>query len=285
MPWASVGLEMLSGQSWWASLRRCGRPGNSAMVWRIEGVVMYVLQICIPSGNWPDSSLRISLLGESRQFPNRWSLANPTPLPKKTPTHKHWIQRRVLLIDTGVCSLVFCLVGWRTFILIPWSSSDARWLLSQPSTGVRVWELAAWMLSLFLYNCSSGHSNKYHLFCRLPLWCWSSKVLFDSEICDDTCCDQGLVPGFWACGVRAAGPFSPGQGLGPKTAIQAVSLFILTGILLISVGMLKNVRAMVSLYENHPNKLILELTMIWLFSKMLLVCNFQWLTGLCRGVI
>lgn len=153
MPWVSVGLERLSGQSWWASLRRSGWPGNSTMVQRIEGVVMYVLQMCISSGNWPESSLRISLLGESRQFCNippscQIAEAWQTPAPhQKPPTHKHRIQRRVLLIATCVCSLVFCLVGWGTFILITWSSSDAQWLLSQPSSGVRVWELAAWMLS------------------------------------------------------------------------------------------------------------------------------------------
>lgn len=153
-----------------------------------------------------------------------------------------------------MCSLGFCLVGWRTFILITWISSDARWLLSQPSLGIRVWELAAWILSRclcfpFQYSCIYGHSNKCHFFCRLPLWCWSSKVLFDRRICDDTCCDQELAPGLWACGANREqhGPFSPEQELGPKAAIQAVSLLLQTGILLISVGVLTKVRAMVSL--------------------------------------
>lgn len=164
MPWASVGLERLSGQSWWASLR-CRRPGKATMVWRVEGVVTYVLQICISLGNWPDSGLRTSLLGESRQFCNippssqtfvAWQPAPPKKKKQTNPTHKHWIQRWVLVVATGVCSVVFCLVGWRTFILITWSSSDARLHLSQPSLDVRVWELAAWILSVCLcFPCSN----------------------------------------------------------------------------------------------------------------------------------
>lgn len=55
-----------------------------------------------------------------------------------------------------MCSLVFCLVGWRTLILISWSSSDAWFCLSQPSLDVRVWELAAWILSVCLcFPCSN----------------------------------------------------------------------------------------------------------------------------------
>lgn len=71
-------------------------------------------------------------------------------------TCKHWIQRRVLLIFTGVSSLVSCFVGWRTFILSTWSSSNAGWLLSQPSSGIRVWELAACIFSMCLcFPCSN----------------------------------------------------------------------------------------------------------------------------------
>lgn len=139
------------------------------------------------------------------------------------------------------------------------------------------------VLPLFQYNCSYGHSNKTHLFLQTT----DVVLKFKGSFWQKNLQWHMLWSGAWACGatIEQHGPFSPEQALGPKAAIQAVSLLIQTGILLISVGVLTNVRAMVSLCKNHPNKLILELTMIWLFSKMPLVCNFQWLTGLCRGVI
>lgn len=119
---------------------------------------MCVLQICISSGNWTDSGLRTSLLGESRQFcdiPPSFQTTQTCDPPKKT--RKHWIQRRVLLIATGVCSLVFCPVGLRISILITWSSSDTWWLLSLRCQGVRVGSLDA------LCACASLLPIQLHL--------------------------------------------------------------------------------------------------------------------------
>lgn len=96
-----LGLNWCHGPQWgWRG--SLGSPGGlpwdvedlerQTMVWRVEGVVTYVLQICISSGNWPDSGLRTSLLGESRQFCNippssqtfvAWQPAPPSL--KKTP--------------------------------------------------------------------------------------------------------------------------------------------------------------------------------------------------------
>lgn len=62
------------------------------------------------------------------------------------------------------------------------------------------------------------------------------------------------------CKQRAAWALLSWAGIGTRSCHPG-SVLIQTGILLISVGVLTNVRAMVSLYEKHPNKLILELTM------------------------
>lgn len=155
----------------------------------------------------------------------------------------------------------------------------------------QVWGCESWQLGYSLYACASPVPVQLQLWAQqqIPPFLQTTFVVlkFKGSFWQKNLWWHMLWSRAWACCVSGEqhGPFSPEQALGPKAAIQAVSLLIQAGILLISVGVLTNVRAMVSLYENHPNKLILDLTMIWLFSKIPLVCNFQWLTGLCRGVI
>lgn len=91
---------------------------------------------------------------------------------------------------------------------------------------------------------------------------------------------HAVIKSLW-CRQRAAWALLPWAGTATKSCHPGCLTAYSNWHPLDLCGSAANVRAMVSLYEKYPKKLTLELTMIWLFSKIPLACSFQWLTGLC----
>lgn len=157
MPWASVQLERLSGQSWWASLGRCRRP-------RVPTEIGLTLALELVFWESPGSFVTSHPLSKLLYLGN---LPHPH-LPKISKA----LNPKMSL--TSCCwSVQSCLLSCWLEDPHPYHLKQLRCMvLSEPALlrcqGVRVGSLDTLrvpVLPLLQYNCIYGHSNKYHLFC------------------------------------------------------------------------------------------------------------------------